>query len=262
MLDPAFKTPDGKTGSLWDLRQWRLSRRTTADLDSSNYGTTLNDKMGAHVHDYRLTITPIDISGEMIFNWKQGDETPFQLHFHAQGWSLRHDGAVLAEGQESLVNSQVQLIHLDNRFEFLVNGQSLIDPVSTHGANAQDKATALYWSGNGQIVCDDIYLERDVHYSVMWALESQGSVDAQARLPYVRDGKKELLPPGSDIPFTGIGISPATALTIPDGMYLLLGDNSPHSLDSRAWGYVPRANIRGQVWFSVWFMGGQTKVIR
>ena len=30
---------------------------------------------------------------------------------------------MLAEGQESLVNSQVQLVHLDNRFEFFVGSR-------------------------------------------------------------------------------------------------------------------------------------------
>ncbi|MFM2090462.1 MAG: Signal peptidase [Planctomycetota bacterium] len=43
-----------------------------------------------------------------------------------------------------------------------------------------------------------------------------------------------------------VAMSPETALPIPADAYLLLGDNSPHSLDGRAWGYVPAANLRGR----------------
>jgi signal peptidase I len=43
-----------------------------------------------------------------------------------------------------------------------------------------------------------------------------------------------------------VAVSPETALTVPAEAYVLLGDNSPHSLDSRAWGYVPAANLRGR----------------
>lgn len=44
-----------------------------------------------------------------------------------------------------------------------------------------------------------------------------------------------------------IGIDPESAITAPENGYLLLGDNSPLSLDSRRWGWVPETNLRGQV---------------
>jgi signal peptidase I len=37
-------------------------------------------------------------------------------------------------------------------------------------------------------------------------------------------------------------------IIIPDGCYFVLGDNSPHSFDSRWWGTVPRRNIIGRIW--------------
>lgn len=47
-----------------------------------------------------------------------------------------------------------------------------------------------------------------------------------------------------------LGDCPERALRVPEGAYLLLGDNSPFSYDSRNWGWVPATNLRGRVLFS------------
>lgn len=41
-------------------------------------------------------------------------------------------------------------------------------------------------------------------------------------------------------------------LVVPDGDYFCMGDNRPYSLDSRYWGFVPRANIVGRPLFVYW----------
>ncbi len=43
-----------------------------------------------------------------------------------------------------------------------------------------------------------------------------------------------------------LGDGPYNTLTAPEGAYLLFGDNSPFSWDSRNWGWVPERNIRGR----------------
>jgi signal peptidase I len=43
-----------------------------------------------------------------------------------------------------------------------------------------------------------------------------------------------------------------TDLTVPEGHYFMLGDNSANSLDSRFWSTVPAANIMGRVAFRYW----------
>jgi signal peptidase I len=54
------------------------------------------------------------------------------------------------------------------------------------------------------------------------------------------------LPPGAET------FSLKTDLTVPDGCYFVLGDNSTNSFDSRFWGSVPRGNIIGRVSFCYW----------
>ena len=41
-------------------------------------------------------------------------------------------------------------------------------------------------------------------------------------------------------------------LVVPPDMYFMMGDNRHNSLDSRYWGFVPRANIMGRPLFNYW----------
>ena len=41
-------------------------------------------------------------------------------------------------------------------------------------------------------------------------------------------------------------------LVVPPDHYLMMGDNRPNSLDSRYWGFVPRANLIGRPLFVYW----------
>jgi signal peptidase I len=46
-------------------------------------------------------------------------------------------------------------------------------------------------------------------------------------------------------------------LVVPPGYYFAMGDNRPLSLDSRYWGFVPRANIVGRPLFVYWSFKSQ-----
>ena len=46
--------------------------------------------------------------------------------------------------------------------------------------------------------------------------------------------------------------SNAQEITLGEGEYYVLGDNRDHSNDSRAWGVVPKENVKGKVWMVYW----------
>ena len=51
-----------------------------------------------------------------------------------------------------------------------------------------------------------------------------------------------------------------TTVTVPEGEYFAVGDNRPYSSDSRAWVFVPFANITGKAWIVYWPVSSIGKV--
>ncbi len=54
--------------------------------------------------------------------------------------------------------------------------------------------------------------------------------------------------------YTGSGafLEEGKTILIPEDNYFVMGDNRPHSSDSRSWGFVPKNDISGKAWFVYW----------
>lgn len=50
----------------------------------------------------------------------------------------------------------------------------------------------------------------------------------------------------------GFFLSEGATITVPEGKYFVLGDNRPHSSDSRSWGVIEKKVITGRAWLIYW----------
>lgn len=62
--------------------------------------------------------------------------------------------------------------------------------------------------------------------------------------PYIKHHDRFTMHPNQNFP--------EVPFTVPEGKYLMLGDNRPNSQDSRFWGYVSSEELRGPVFFRYW----------
>jgi len=47
-------------------------------------------------------------------------------------------------------------------------------------------------------------------------------------------------------------LSEGKELKIPEGQYMVMGDNRPHSFDGRNFGFIAKSKITGKAWISYW----------
>ncbi len=52
--------------------------------------------------------------------------------------------------------------------------------------------------------------------------------------------------------YGGNFLTEAETFTIPEGNFFVLGDNRPHSSDSRSWGTITKDKITGRAWVIYW----------
>ncbi len=190
---------------------------------------------------------------------------------------------ILATGAGASVGRTFALANIDDEVVVTIDG-SEVHRSAIAAADPQTDVLAWRWVGDGSITVQNLHAERDLHYCANGFLapeklyvqpnpgsNSSGEVGTRDRLPALirmmasaQGGQREQVAKelrherdvraqmaghpitDSELP-KRLGFSPETAITAPDNAYLLMGDNSPMSWDSRNWGFVPAANLRGRV---------------
>jgi hypothetical protein len=283
MTSPHFIYRSTNTnGTAWDLLAWEVRRMNSNDLDhfdhgDKNAGTLLNNTMDEWVGDVRFRTHIRELTGTVALDLTQGKEHAFRVEFSTAGWAFMVDGKTVTTGKESAVGANLTFGILDDRVFLNLNDKEL----AHHDAlpnNPSLNRLGARWSGNGTVSLSSLAMDRDVHYT----LGNQGSflrneaihfsqtkrqADAYANDPSVKSYDRDMAAKSvrdligvraqmlgkSPTELTGedryrdMGNSPLNALTAPPGAYLLMGDNSPQSWDSRCWGYVASENLRGRV---------------
>lgn len=283
MTSPLFTYRATNTsGTAWDLDKWEVRRMNSTDLDhydqgDSNAGTLLNDTMEEWVGDIRFRARIGEFIGTVALDVTQGPQRTYRLELSTTGWAVIIDGKKIASGNDSPIGTDLVFGHLDDQVYLTLGGKELarqdVPPI-----NPLQHRLGARWNGAGTINFASLAMDRDVHYTLgnrgsflrnEAIYYSQRKFDADAlikdptsapldqdtKAKYVRDmvgvraqmlGKSPASLIGEDR-YRDMGNSPQSALTAPPGAYLLMGDNSPQSWDSRCWGYVASENLRGRV---------------
>lgn len=296
MTHPRFAWTGGIEGSIWQLDRWDIKRLTSADNDDPGRGTQVNALMQDWTGDLRVGFSVGRLDGEVVLSLTaQAPGTPaaersLALSLRADGWSLSGGGlaaGVSASGSAPLPGRRIDLAQIDGQVVVRVDGREVhrgdlawVDP-NRH-------RPAIAFSGGGSAVLADLLVERDLHYTARGFLQQAPGVDnpdraleeiqrahrdpedrdnayaGQVRLP--REVRAQLLAKSADDltrqeATSAYATGPDRPGRAPQGGYLMLGDNSPHSLDGREWGFVPAENLRGRGWLVV-FPPQRWKVIR
>lgn len=61
--------------------------------------------------------------------------------------------------------------------------------------------------------------------------------------PYIAEGMETS---------SGVFLEEGEKVFVPEGEYFVLGDNRPHSSDSRSWGFISKEKITGRAWLIYW----------
>jgi len=282
MLEPWVELGDGRSGSLWNVREWDLRRITSADRNRPERRADLNEKMDERIGDIRCHLRFAEV-GDCAVELREGEHNRVRLTCGGSGgWSLVCRGEAIASGTEDLAGREIVLICCDDRLVLLLDGEEVAG-AELEAVDPELEPLALSFTGSGSSRLERWTIDRDIHYNRAGILENEAGRYRSPRGPgepesaYVtrtvlvertrqafidrlidedlgerlREAMEGDELRRNDAWLRPIGISPATALEAPDNGYLLLGDNSPVSFDSRNWGWVPEANLRGEVWWVV-----------
>jgi signal peptidase I len=282
LTKPVF-TYGGRLGNLWDLDQWRLRRVTTRDLDSGSHGAVMNPLMNEFVTDSRWKFRLTETSGAPALRLDLGNKASCAVIFTHDTWQVTIDNQQVGTGPRAST-AEVAFGRCDDVVSLRLDGIEVFRQV-VPACDGSLHRPRWSWNGDGTATVTGATLERDLHYTARGFLAHEGAdkaaveaglragglddlsrdraADQVFRIGFLREQmrwqEKDRLTAAQRV--DRWGISPETAITAPPGCYLLLGDNSPFSLDSRMWGWVPEENLRGRA-LAVMFPPARWRIIR
>jgi len=150
-----------------------------------------------------------------------------------QTFAIEVDGAAVAQARRPGLtpggSHEIQLAYADDRARLIVDGELVLAWEDAFAPAATGKAF-VGLQADGEVSFDALKVDRDVFYT-----------------PLERGG-----------PDPSYG-----EVDVPEDCFFVLGDNSPHSQDSRAWGYVSREHLVGRAFGVFWpVLPSRVKVIR
>jgi hypothetical protein len=239
--------------------------------------------MDEFVGDLRLRADVVSLSNTATLRIFEGKINDIRLHLRLMGWQLEVGNEVKANGSESVIGKVLTCMNLDDQIVVAVDGKEVCR-VDVAPADPNRDRTRIEWSGSGTIEFGSFAIDRDVHYCKagflnpkMFEIYQDAQADQASADPAKRNrGAKSLremrmvaaqmrgvpiaqLTKGQE--YQPWGYSAATAITAPANGYLMFGDNSPLSWDSRGWGWVPTVNLRGHA-LAVVFPFNRFKLIK
>ena len=108
---------------------------------------------------------------------------------------------------------------------------------------------------NGEKLPKSLFEKRDLLYDIDDAANKSLSVEDMTGVKHwvIRDHSQDSM--ASSLYEDRHHLRQFGEITVPQGHYFAVGDNRDHSSDSRFWGFVPEANLKGKalfIWFSAW----------
>jgi signal peptidase I len=276
MTRPQFAYGE-RSGSLWDLEAWQLKRLTSADEDDpTRKGRLLNELMTEWTGDLRVSFRVGQITGSprlRLSNRAPGaaaDSRAIDLVLAAGGWKVSAPG-VAADGSQALAGKMVAFAQVDGQVVLTIDGSEVLRR-EIAWTDPNRERPGISWIGPGRVEVSALAIDRDLHWcSKGFLLENQLPIDldgyvakqrdqrtdaesldaAASTLRLARTVRAELLGKAEgDLTrveaLRAYGSGPDNPARAPADGYLMLGDNSPLSLDGREWGFVPALNMRGR----------------
>lgn len=193
------------------------------ELDLLTSGGTLKLEVGSDRHCAVWDIPFLDVKPA------PSPEKAQSIH------SVRSETPLLSAGKHF-----ISLAYVDGTVIATLDGKELerqkieAIPLGLAAKNMKSIARVSFSGIAGKVLA--LNVSRDLYYTDTidhYQLHPEQFIsDRQRNLRYYEDGKHVAI--------------------IPEGQYLMLGDNSPTSMDGRIWGFVPRENIEGRALAVLW----------